>query len=611
MPRLALPVLALLAAVVALLHATGASAQDVGWTIRTFDVRAAIDEDGSVEVIEELLVDFGSLQRHGIIREVPVEYRYDEDENRLFTLAVLGVDDGTLPIRYVQSYPRGYVRLQIGDPDVLVTGTQRYRIRYRVEGALNPFETHDELYWNATGNDWPVPIERATAEVLAPAGSIQGILCFQGPAGSETPCFANPESGERATFVASTRLDPGSGLTFVVALEKGAAAAGPPMLVQAEPDPLGQAKAFVGVNPVSIGVAAALMAIAAGALARAWWVIGRDRWYGDTYHADLDPQPARRPLFAHQTIVVQYQPPEAPANGRRLRPAEIGVLIDERADTLDVSATIVDLAVRKYLLIREVPRGGLLGAFRGRDYVLEKLGGADDELLPYERKLRDALFDDGDAVKLSDLKFKFYEDLKKVKEHLYRQAVKKDKFFPTDPEALRNYVRMAGVGVVVAGGVAVWGLGSLYGAGLIGIPVILSGIGVLLVAPLMPRRTARGWEMYRRCLGFRLYMVTAETDRQRFAEEEHIFHEYLPYAIVFDCVQKWAKTFEALGLEPEADYYVGTSRFVPAHFANDVRSFSTSISGVMASTPGGSGGSGFGGGGFSGGGGGGGGGGSW
>jgi uncharacterized membrane protein len=128
----------------------------------------------------------------------------------------------------------------------------------------------------------------------------------------------------------------------------------------------------------------------------------------------------------------------------------------------------------------------------------------------------------------------------------------------------------------------------------------------------MPRRTALGWEMYRRCLGFRLFMVTAEADRQKFAEEANIFQEYLPYAIIYGCVERWAEVFEQLGIEPrQGGWYVGSGRFAPSVFAGSINSFSISIGSMMASTPGGSGGSGFGGGGSSGGGVGGGGGGSW
>ena len=108
-------------------------------------------------------------------------------------------------------------------------------------------------------------------------------------------------------------------------------------------------------------------------------------------------------------------------------------------------------------------------------------------------------------------------------------------------------------------------------------------------------------------------MLTAEKDRQKFAEKEGIFSAYLPYAIVFGIVDRWANAFRGLDARAAgiAAWYVGTTPFNAASFSSDLQSFSSSLSLSVASTPGGSGSSGFGGGGFSGGGGGGGGGGSW
>ena len=34
---------------------------------------------------------------------------------------------------------------------------------------MNGFPDHDELYWNAIGDHWEVPVEHATATVSAPA----------------------------------------------------------------------------------------------------------------------------------------------------------------------------------------------------------------------------------------------------------------------------------------------------------------------------------------------------------------------------------------------------------------------------------------------------------
>jgi len=134
------------------------------------------------------------------------------------------------------------------------------------------------------------------------------------------------------------------------------------------------------------------------------------------------------------------------------------------------------------------------------------------------------------------------------------------------------------------------------------------------MSPVMPRKTKTGAELYRRSLGFRMYMEVAEKDRQKFAEKEHIFADYLPYAIVYGCVDQWAKAFEGIDLTAATSaWYVGNNvgAFSAMHMSRDLSSFSEQVGSAIASTPGGSGSSGFGGGGGAGGGGGGGGGGSW
>jgi len=606
MKRIAVAVAALCVA----LALRGASAQEDGWVVRSFDAQITASRQAFFTVTEDIVVDFGTLERHGIIREIPYEYDYEpppgtaekQDMNRLITISVDSVDDVTSAVQYETDYADSTLRIRIGDPDVTVSGEQRYRIRYAVTGAFNPFADHDELYWNVTGNDWSVPIEQARAVVALPGAPLL-VSCFQGPFGSTDECLSE-QTGNSATFTATRQLARGDGLTAALYLPKGLVDVPPLALVPAGDGGSGfDPGDFFGVNPVSIAITAALAAIVVIGLARLWWLHGRDRWYGDTYYLSQGrPQEETRRLFAHQTIVVEYQPPEIAKKGRRLRPAEIGLLVDERADTLDVSATIVDLAVRKYLRIKELPKEGIFGIFTSRDYELERLDQPNAELLPYERTLLSALFDGGHVVQLSELKNSFYNDLRKIKDQLYEESVKNNRFFPRDPDQTREFARYGGIGLAVAGGVAMWALGSAAGASLVAIPIIAGGVALFFLAPIMPRRTATGWEMYRRCLGFRTYMVTAETDRQKFAEDANIFHEYLPFAIVYGCVQKWAQAFEGLGVEQQAGWYVGAGGFAAMDFANGLHSFSTSLSGAMASTPGGSGASGFSVGGFSGGG---------
>jgi uncharacterized membrane protein len=284
-------------------------------------------------------------------------------------------------------------------------------------------------------------------------------------------------------------------------------------------------------------------------------------------------------------------------------------LVDEEANTLDVSATIVDLAVRKYLVIEELPKKWLFGK---ADWKLTRRSADTDGLLPYERTLLDGLFEDGTEVELSDLRKTFAARLQKVKDALYKDVVDR-KWFLRRPDQVRKVWLGIGMVVLLAGiGITVL-LAARTKLALLGIPFAIGGLLLVLGAKRMPARTAKGTAITRRVNGFRVVIETAEEHTARWAEQENVFTRFLPYAIVFGVTDKWAKAFESLGQMPADDmsWYVSTQPFAYVAFADSMDSFAVTTSGVISATPSGSGGSGFGGGGFSGGGGGGGGGGSW
>jgi uncharacterized protein (TIGR04222 family) len=385
-----------------------------------------------------------------------------------------------------------------------------------------------------------------------------------------------------ADATATRPFRPGEQITVVVGFPKGVVAE-PVKKLEDRPRDI---DAWWDLTPMSVGGSLIVLLAGLGVIGRRWLTFGRD--------------PRGR-----ETIVPEYEPPE------RMRPAEVGVLVDESADTKDLTATIVDLAVRGYLRIEEIPAQGMFGR---RDWRLQRVRDADDALAPYERRLFDGLFALGGQVDLSSLKGTFQATLAGAESDLYGAAVKRG-WFPSDPSSVRTKWFGTAVALIVLGAVAVILLGIFYGAALVGVAAILIGIIAGLSSRAMPARTAQGHELLRRILGFRMYMDTAETQRQRFAERENIFATYLPYAIVFGLVTKWARAFSGLDAQQAmAGWYAGSSLTNIAVFSSDLAVFSSSLSSVIstspASTGGSSGSSGFSGG-SAGGGGGGGGGGSW
>jgi len=569
--------------------------------ITGYDVVIEIGVDGTLTIVETIDYDFGSALRHGILRDIPTKLEYDDTYDRVYPLDVVEVRaSGDTPAGYaVESAEGGITRIRVGDADIEITGRHTYELTYTVEAALNGFRDHDELYWNAIGSEWPAPIERATIRVRAPA-EITQVACFQGYEGSTLPCDRASAKGSEARF-AQSGLGSYSGVTIVVGLPKGAVP---------EPVPVLEERWTFGrafeATPATLGAAGVLAMAVAGGVAALMWRRGRDR----RFRGSQVDQVMGNPTGEHQAVPLGEADASAPvefAPPDDMRPGQMGTLVDEQANVLDVSATLVDLAVRGYLLIQEIEKEGWFGK---PDWRLIRLEKTDDDLLTYERQLLTGLFRDGTEVTISELKNTFAARLGDVQESLYADAVERG-WFSERPDKVRSRWQGRGLLALIAAGAATFALARWTHWGLLGVPLLFGAVMLLVTASRMPARTAKGTAMLRRVRGFRTVIETAETHMSQWAEKELVFTRFLPFAIVFGCTDRWAKAFAALGVQPDTSWYISPNPFVFAHFAHSMDGFAVTTGGTIASTPSGSGASGFSGGGFSGGGGGGGGGGSW
>ena len=609
--------IALLAAAFAIGLTGPAVHADEGWVITSFHSDITVAPNSSLTITEDIRVDFGSLQKHGIFRTIPLRYRYDESHDRYYSLDVMSVTDGSRPLTHSDSIDNDNYVIKIGDPYHPVSGPNRYVITYAVVGVMNSFADHDELFWNVDGALWPVPKRLVTATVNLPPDAFQKAACYQGPTGSRETC-TEVNSGPVVNFSSTRPLGSGEQMSIVTALNTGPVRVPPPML-ESRKRQFPQ-DAF-DINPFTVGLSLLIAIAGIGLVAWNCWAHGRDRAYLTQYYLTNDPREGILPLSRHDPLVVEFEPPQ------NMRPAQLGLILDERADAKDITATIVDLAVRGYMTISEVPgqQGASPGAGFARPGALRrdapphnqdwsftrKPDGNAAALIPHEKTILDVLFAGRQQVKLSELRGTFAPTVKLAESQIYGDAMSR-KLFTTRPDIARIEWGCLGVAVIIGGVAISAGLGLAFGWGLIGAAVVLIGLVLAVSFPFMPQRTAAGRDLLQHTLGFRLYMTTAETYRQQFAAKAQIFTQLLPYAIVFGCVSMWAKAFEGIDTTAVNSWYVGNGPFQAALLASNLQSMNTSISSAISYTPPSAGSSsGFGGGGFSGGGGGGGGGGSW
>lgn len=548
-----------------------ASAEEV---IRDFSVNAALTSDRMLRVTETITYDFGDAERHGIYRYIPVKYvRNGAAYN--YRPRVVGVTMDNAAVRYDVTNEAGQLYLKIGDPDTTITGPHTYAITHETDRAINFFEDHSELYWNVTGNEWPVPIERSRFTLTFPSGADPASIrtaCFTGPYGSEeASCTADVKDG-KAVFASARTLLSEEGLTFVL---------GMPLGLIRPPTAWESFMMFTRDNG-----ALRIPLIALFIMGYLWWSKGRDPKLG--------------------TVIPLYEPPDLPAGRQaKLTPAELVCAREESTmPPSATTATIIDLARRGYLKIKYDDPG----------YTFVKTAKdaeGDASLKEDEKAILDGLFKKGPEVSIKDLQTnKFYEDASAARVSVAKRVMGLG-LFDKNPVIVRG--KYVGLACVCAFLLFFFLASTPFGAA----AAIMTGIVIVVFGWFMPRRTDKGVKTLAEIKGFEWFLTVTEKDRLAFhnapAKTPEKFMEFLPYAIALGVEKEWAKQFEGIDIpQPEWAEGAGWSNLGAIAFVSslDRMHSQAASSGYSAPSSAGSGGSGFSGGG-SGGGGGGGGGGSW
>jgi uncharacterized membrane protein YgcG len=507
---------------------------------------------------------------------------------------------------------------------------------------IGRFDGYDELYWNATGNGWDFPIDKASATVTLPSAARFGQrAAYTGPQGStESSARVTDEKPGSIRFETTRPLYSREGLTVAVAFPKG---------VIAEPSESARLGWLLSDWAPPLAGAAGLAGVL-GYLFYAWRKAGRD------------PAPG--------TVVPLFGPPDD------LSPAAMRYIVEQKLDNRAFAASLVDAAVKGH--VRLVEEDG--GWFSGNERRIERLERADPQpLASAEMASLNSLVGPSETLVMEQKNHAAFSAAKKALSESFSEAYDGKLF-------LRNYGWIGAAAVIFIG--AIWlaasavvlaeGAGSrlpvLFSAAgmaiaalvfhaapndkgsgrcllhlvaaiiggaavLIALPVIpealTTGNWIPLAIPLiglpfvissffwMPAPTTQGRGVLDRIAGFKQYLSITEEDRldrmQAPKDTLQLFERFLPYAIALGVENRWADRYTGLlaaaaatpGATQGFAWYAGSSS--PW---NDTGGFVDSLGSSLASTissastaPGSS--SGSGGGGFSGGGGGGGGGGGW
>lgn len=535
--------------------------------INKFEADYTVLENGDVSVVETITYDFEESERHGIFRTIKNSHPQSPSawyKKRTIELAVTSVTRDGQAEPYTVQKGGSASEVKIGDPDATITGEQTYVITYTLSGALSYGDVGSEFYYNATGDDWEVPIELAVARVSGE--SLQGkYYCYQGFAGATDTCTNSMKDNGIVTFTANN-INPGEQLT--IATELDATKVG--YVVHEE------------VTWLLFGYALAII-----------WIIGLLIYVYRFRYAHYVPK----------TVVAQYEP------YKNFLPMYTGYLFDNLLDPRDITAGIMYLAEQGFIKISRTEKKVLL-IFPTTDYTIALLRPLSEIPSKFLTKVSELLFTDnatvGTAVPISSLASERTKNAERIM-YLKRdlgEDLKVNGFLESTFSLLSGKIPRVLVGLFL-----VFGGFVFVPSGIILVVMVFAATIALGLIMLIPRKTAAWYEAKNHTEGFKLFLSV--TDKERFdfhnapEKSPELFMQYLPYAVALGVEEKWAKVFEGITI-PQPDWYDGgnIAAFSATSLTNDLGAFSTALStnsGVSGSSGGGS----------SGGGGGGGGGGSW
>lgn len=525
----------------------------------------------------------------------------------------------------------------------------KFTIKYKVYGAIGYYDDYDLFYWNAIFSDREANINKANINITFPEPVDSSPVNFQIP-GQGNQYVLNTLNGGRTLNLMTENLLPYEEFTILQKVSKNVIQEYATVNLDLSPS---DQNVLINNTVYLSDVGEQLKGLPPGEVNLTFSQKGR---HSQDVKLDLKPGEVRdlkvilsmtkaqtikvilmvalnvlgmmflplgililyrlwkrkgRDTIKNKVVVPEYSPPQD------IHPYLLGSLKDERVDIVDITATIIDLACRGYIKIKEFGAKQVLGIkVTKTDYELIKQKEFAD-LSEVEKEIMDSVFGTRDRVTTNDLKNKFYLKVPKIKKSIYKDLVDK-KYFSENPDSVR--IKYVGYGILVVILAVVLIISSFVVPIFIGTAIAtgILGIVLLFLSKYMPSKTETGSLTFHKILGFKMYMETAEKYRVQNLTPE-TFEKFLSYAIVFGIEEKWAETFKDI-YKGSPDWYEGnTDTFSTIYLANSLGRFNTTAASAMTVSPnssgssrggGWSGGGGFSGG-FSGGGGGGGGGGAW
>lgn len=495
-----------------------------GNSISSIDQQVSIDKDAVATITETIDYNFENARR-GIERYYDTVTKTSTGKYNQVNFELLSVSQDGATAKVTLDKVGGQYRLRIGDANITITGAHRYQIKYKVWPVVREDPSGDFINYNVTGNNWSVPIQKASASITLPEGvAATQTRCYTGPSGSTAQDCSIDARSNIVRVASLSPLNAKEGLTANILTPKGSFST---YLKPTDKVPTSSTFDFrYIVLPIMLSVIALLVGC----------IIRLIKWF------------KKRKARRAETIVAQYSLPKG------MSAAEAGILVDDKADMSDITATIIDLAERGYMKIKNIDN---------TDYEFTILKSEDMAMQPFEKTILRIFSDSADSkthkVLLSSINGNSSaESIKSAKQQLVASLEEKGYYHKGKTSTL---ISSASIVAVVFFQFILFFWASMIA--LITLPFVCAYLAYRIAKT--SDLTFKGYDAWALVEGLKLYLTVAEKDRINFHEAPKKtpaqFSKLLPAAVALGVEEEWAKQFKDLNISKSVNWYDSASPF--------------------------------------------------
>ncbi|MFI6827789.1 MULTISPECIES: DUF2207 domain-containing protein [unclassified Kribbella] len=521
--------------------------------VTNFDSQIRVERDGLLRVSEtwKLSNVTGTFTRFVVTRD-----HLPDDVDHVQEIQDLQVKSGGEDKQAELSTDGDVTSVAVAD----ISGDTQLDFTYTVKGAVAQTLNGTEVrFAPLTGINLTVQ----QANIVFSTPEVSHVSCFAGAIDSNTPCTLAQIGETSGPTFQQQSLPPGNTVRMTIGFPEGEIAAN--SIVEYRKT----LKRAFSTDTAQLITALAVLLLGLIGLLLLYRVRGRDQ---------VDPRrvvPASLFSLGNDTR-IDFTPPSD------LRPGEVGTLIDERIDPVDVTATIIDLAVRGHITIIELEHET---EYARPDWELRRVANApSEELQRYENVLIRAIFGDGDSVLVSELGRQVRENLSQVQDALYDGVVKRG-WFNERPDRTRSLWATIGIATTVVGVIATVLLALFSTWGLLGLALTAIGVGLIVVGRYMPAKAPAAGRVLGQVAAIRGELLEMDVSELPTDQHAELCSRALPYAVVLGGSERWIDALVATDEDADEDqgfpWYRGPRGWHLQYLPDSLRNLTTNLTGAL------------------------------